>query len=530
MKKMLGISLKCSFCRRRIKTFVILIVFIFSGLQTFPLIKINSDFENGHFVKYRIQGDTIFVGPVSGHADTWFNFKISGVKHRNIFIVFEWINKNPIYPGNFNGAINNTGMVSYDGKGFELLKNTKYSFKDPANTSGNYIETISHTFRENEATVCYCAPWSNTKMANLAKELGSDKRVEVLNIGYSKIKNLPLTYFKITDKSVPEKNKKKIFLTGREDAYEAGGSWAIEGLMRFILSDDPVAKEMLKKMVFIIFPIFSVDGVAMGTTNFPLDERNQSFVYVTAYWDREQPYYEVKLMKDFWNKLKNENFEPDIAFKFHSTCYWQSHFRPEDCAPENKDKELELLKILMGNLPWRQRDPDLSDPKIYMNYNFIKVFPNAISYSSHNDFIFSKIFLNSDKPVYRRHEDVMQDGELIARSFAKYYGIPSGNVAPYLMAGDVDKNCGKKGAELTWSVYYWDINELKPSSIEVVINGKTYKMIPDGNPDFKKPVKYIFKTILDNPTNDYYFRASNGKKERKIPEDNYQLPGPFILN
>ena len=123
----------------------------------------------------------------------------------------------------------------------------------------------------------------------------------------------------------------------------------------------------------------------------------------------------------------------------------------------------------------------------------------------------------------------MQDGELIARSYANFYGIPSNKTAPYLMAGDVDKNCGVKGTELTYSVYYWDINELNPSNIEVFIGGKAYKMSYEGTPDFKKPVKYTYKTTLEKSSNNYSFRASNGKKERRIPEDNYLLPGPFIV-
>jgi hypothetical protein len=366
-------------------------------------------------------------------------------------------------------------------------------------------------------------------MAELAQKLKSDKRVEVSSIGNSSIRKLPLTYFKITDKSTPDGGKKKLFLIGREDAYEAGGSWAIEGIMKFLLSNDPVAKEMLKKMVFVIFPIFSVDGVAMGTTNYPLDPQNSSFVYVTAYWDKEPPYPEVKLMKDFWTKLKNENFIPDVAFKFHSTCYWQCHFRPEDCSPANKQQEMDLLGILMKNLPWRQKDPDLAHSNTFMNYSFLKVFPNAITYSSHNDFIWTSTMSKDYKRIYRRQEDIMQDGELIARSYAAFYGIPTQESAPYLMAGDVDKNYGPQGTSVTYSVYYYDINQLPPQRMEVIINGKAYKMTPEGNQDYRLPVKYTYTAKMDKPLNNYYFRGGNGKKVRRMPEENYVLPGPFIV-
>ena len=490
---------------------------------------IDFNFENGNLGVHKIEGDTIFVGPVSRHKDTWFSFKIKGVRHKKVTIVIDWINTAKV-SGNFGGQGNNTAMITYDGKGYEIIKEVKFELKDPNNAAGNFIQTMVHIFREDEAHVTYCPPWSNTRMAEMARKLKSDHRVEINSIGNSKFKNLPLTYFTITDKRVENRDKKKLFLIAREDSYEAGSSWAVEGLMNFILSDDPVAKEMLKKMVFVIFPIFSVDGVAMGATNFPLNSDNTEFVYVTSDWDKEPAYHEVKLMQDFWQKMRAEGLNPDVCFKFHATCYWESHFRPEDCAPENLAKERQLLGILRNKLPWRIEDPALKNPKGYMNYNFIKVFPAAITYSSHSDFIFTRRYLKTEKNVYRRHEDVIQDGELIARSYAEFYGIPSENTGPYLMAGDVNVNHGKKGDPVTYSVYYYDLHQLPPTEIEVLINGKGYKMTAEGNADHSKPVRFTYATTLKDKSNDFTFRASNGKKSRRIPEEGYQLPGPFILD
>jgi hypothetical protein len=490
---------------------------------------IDFNFENGNLGTYKIEGNTISIGPVSRHKDTWFSFTIKGVKHKKITMVIEWTNKTRV-SSNFDGQGNNTAMITYDGNGFEIVKDVKFELKDPGNNAGNFIQTIHHTFREDEAHVTYCAPWSNTHMAELSQKLKSDPRVTIGSIGFSKFKNLPMTYYRITDKTVATSDKKKLFLVGREDSYESGGSWAIEGIINFILSDDPVAKEMLKTMEFLIVPIFSVDGVAMGATNFPLKPDNSTFVYVTSDWDREEPYHEVRLMQNFWKKMKDEGFHPDICFKFHATCYWQSHFRPEDCAPENLAKERELLKILRDKLSWRIEDPPLRGPEGYMNYNFIKVFPDAITYSSHSDFIFTRGYLKKDKNVYRRHEDILQDGELIARSYADFYGIASTEVAPYLMAGDVDRNAGPKGTSITYSVYYYDINGLPPQKVEVVINKKSYEMKAESTADFSKPVKFTFETVLKDSRNDFSFKASNGKKSRTVPEQNYQLPGPFVIN
>ncbi len=488
------------------------------------------NFENGNLGPHRIDGNVISIGPISRHKDTWFSFRIKGAKHQKVTMVLEWTNTRRV-TSNFDGQGNNTAMITYDGRGYEIVKDVKFELKDPANDSGNFIQTIHHTFREDEAHIVYTAPWSNTDLEALARKLEKDPRVETGNIGISKFRNLPITYFKITDKSVSDENKKKLFLIAREDSYETGGSWGVDGIMRFILSDDPVAKEILKKMVFVVFPIFSVDGVAMGATNFPLNDDNTNFVYVTSQWNQEpeRDYHETRLMKDFWDRMKSEGFHPDIAFKFHATCYWACHFRPEDCAEENLESEMKLLGILREKLSWRQQDPPLRNPAGYMNANFIKVFPNAITYSSHNDFLFTRGYLKSDKLVYRRHEDVLQDGELMARSFGEFYGIPSDTVAPYLMAGDVDINNGKKGTPLIYSVYYFDVNHLPPESVEVIINKKPFKMTAVPNADYSRPVKFTFETTLKDAKNEYNFRASNGKKSRVVPEEDYLLPGPFIV-
>jgi murein tripeptide amidase MpaA len=229
--------------------------------------------------------------------------------HRRVNFVFEWQHQ-----GGLSADVggNNTAMVTYDGNGYEIVKGAKFSPKTPDATTGNYLQTFSHVFREDEALVSYCAPWSNTRLASLVRELQADPRVTVASIGSSKLRNLPITYFRITDKALPDKQKRKVLIVGREDSYEAGGSWAAEGMVRFTLSDDAVAREMLKKVVFYVFPIFSVDGVAMGHTNFPLNTDGSDYVYVTAKWDLEPPYHEVKMMKDFWGKIKAAGEEIDV--------------------------------------------------------------------------------------------------------------------------------------------------------------------------------------------------------------------------
>jgi hypothetical protein len=66
----------------------------------------------------------------------------------------------------------------------------------------------------------------------------------------------------MTDPAVPVGQKRRIFWHAREHAYETFSSFAIEGLVEFLLS--PAAGEARRRFVFSIHPMTNPDGVANG--------------------------------------------------------------------------------------------------------------------------------------------------------------------------------------------------------------------------------------------------------------------------
>lgn len=514
----------------KISNAIIILLFLsFISLSNAELI-LDANFENGLAVDYKITGpDTINFGPLNGNKNTWYSFKLKGVKNKKVTFVFEWKKNGAQDLANFWSG-KDTAMVTYDGKGYEIVKNVVYAPKDPATLSGttykgNLLQSFSHVFRENEALVSYFPPWTNARLAALAEKLKTDQRVAIDSIGNSKFKNLPITYFRITDKNAPDASKKKILIVAREDSYEAGGSWAAEGMIKFLLSGSTDANEVLKNTVFYIFPLLSADGVAMGTTNYPLDPAGTGYVHFPDQWSDESTYHEVKLMKDFWAKLKSKGEEIDMLLTNHSD-YCLPSFSQGDFSKENRQNSKKLGRIFRANLPWRTFNEFGKPNKGFMGNSLLKVFPNAITYAGENSFALTAEYLKAKSPVHRRQEDIMQDGEMIVRSYAKYYELGSDD-APCFMAGDVDKNNGKKGETVKFSGYYFDVNELPAAKVEVIINGKPYPMSAAVDANYKKSVRFGCDYTLSEPVTDYYFVVSNGKKERRVPEE-YNLPGPFI--
>jgi len=67
---------------------------------------------------------------------------------------------------------------------------------------------------------------------------------------------------RITDPSAPPDRKRRIFWHAREHAYESFSSYAMEGLVEFLLSDE--AAEFRKRFDITLHPMTNVDGVASG--------------------------------------------------------------------------------------------------------------------------------------------------------------------------------------------------------------------------------------------------------------------------
>lgn len=81
---------------------------------------------------------------------------------------------------------------------------------------------------------------------------------------------------------------------------ETTASWVLHGLIRFLLSKSPPAKELRKRAIFKIFPILNIDGVIAGNyrTSFAGLDINRMFGEKVN--KRLNP--EATMLKDFAKK------------------------------------------------------------------------------------------------------------------------------------------------------------------------------------------------------------------------------------
>ena len=60
----------------------------------------------------------------------------------------------------------------------------------------------------------------------------------------------------------------RVFLRARAHAWEPGGNWVVEGLVRRLLKHDADARQFLERYCVYVLPMANKDGVALGRTRF----------------------------------------------------------------------------------------------------------------------------------------------------------------------------------------------------------------------------------------------------------------------
>jgi hypothetical protein len=335
----------------------------------------------------------------------------------------------------------------------------------------------------------------------------------------------------VTDKSVPDKDKKVVLMISREDSYEANGSVVVMGALQYLLSKDPEAAEIRKHIIYKFMPILSRDGTKMGHTNWPLNADGSKFVYIpSAFVKNPNNVPEINLFKKWLADWKANGKTIDIAHSLHDSPYYGNElkFRPGQDPQRTKEMQV-LVDSMQARALTGYRTNTREDTPGFKNYFCQYLYDNfkpVIAFNTHSD-TRSVSFPGDLKTV----EDLYQDGEAFVRGHAVYFGIPHPkSTPPYLYCSKTSKYACSKGDQVTFSVYYKDVYERAPKYIRVRIGNKSYDMAPvEGQKaSLIKGLKYSCTVPISKSNNDFYIEASNGDSQRRIPET-YLQNGPWVM-
>ena len=245
-------------------------------------ITFNKNFEGGALGKIEKLGDAQFRCFVEGQHDergrnrqaNWYYFRMDGVQGRDVTLTLtDFIGEYNDKPGSCPMNADTIPVFSYDDEHWQHF---------PAMDWDNEKKEATLKFRPERERIwiAHIAPYTHSRVLRLLSEVGRAECARVEVIGRT-VQGRELHRVTVTNFEKPDTAKKTVWLQARQHAWEAGTSYVMEGALRFIISNDPRARELRDKVVFQFTPMMDPDGCASGKVRF-----NANGYDVNRHWDK----------------------------------------------------------------------------------------------------------------------------------------------------------------------------------------------------------------------------------------------------
>ncbi|KAJ3409345.1 Cytosolic carboxypeptidase 1 [Chytridiales sp. JEL 0842] len=169
------------------------------------------------------------------------------------------------------------------------------------------------------------------------------------SVGGNELEVLTITdYEKDSLEVVPLKSRTFVFLTSRVHPGETNASHIMQGLLRFLLSDDETAQSLRQFCVFKIIPLLNPDGVVNGSHRCGLagTDLNRAWKHPDK-WTSPTIFWTKKL----WKYLVDLGFRPLVSCDFHGHSKKKNVFLFGNENPSGPNEGLEkVFPSLMSTL------------------------------------------------------------------------------------------------------------------------------------------------------------------------------------
>ena len=197
--------------------------------------------------------------------------------------------------------------ISYDGSSWEAIECTPSEHPDCGTE-------FSIEVKNNVVQIAHLVPYTDSMLQKTLRELEPAQDVQIYNLG-STVEGRPLEMVEIGNPDA----KHQFLIRARAHPWESGGSWVLEGLMRYLTVEaDDEAKQIKERVCFCIMPISNKDGVYRGMTRF-----NVRGVDLNRGWLLDPPIDPVQVPENacLYNWLcqrKNTGKLPGLAIGLHN--------------------------------------------------------------------------------------------------------------------------------------------------------------------------------------------------------------------
>jgi uncharacterized repeat protein (TIGR02543 family) len=232
-----------------------------------PTLGINATFDSASIGSYNISSNEINFTLTTEYLTTgevytyWTYFKVTNTLGKEV--TFRILNAN-LVPFLSTTSEEAQMVYSYDGIDWSRFTNHSYS-------SGIY--TFSTTFTNNQVYVATFFPFSYTEMQSYTNTVDASPWAVKSILGSSE-QSREISLLKITNSSIPDADKKVIYIIGRQHSAETCSSHMLKGLIDFLISDNADAQRMRNAFIWYIVPMVNPDGVYLGKSRATSEDRN----------------------------------------------------------------------------------------------------------------------------------------------------------------------------------------------------------------------------------------------------------------
>jgi hypothetical protein len=315
-------------------------------------IRVTDAIESGGLGTWKVEDEThLIVNPRREYdqdhlnsALTWFYGRLSNVAHREVTIDLVGLDQT-VYNGKPVDILpferNTRPVFSYDGVNWSRFTDCRF---DKAAKRFR----IRQIFTADPVWIAYIIPYPLSRLERFLDEIRSHPAAKVETICLTPEKR-PLYVVTIPGFAEQDRSRPVVWILARQHAFETGGSWAAEGLIRFLLSDDPEALELRRKVLFKVCPMVNPDGVTDGNTRF-----NANGVDLNRHWNASDPLSsdpkrapEIALLKQAivdWSR----QHRLDLFINIHNNdMVWNDQGDYISFAPPARDAEARRLEALL---------------------------------------------------------------------------------------------------------------------------------------------------------------------------------------
>uniref|UniRef100_A0A1I8F176 Peptidase_M14 domain-containing protein n=1 Tax=Macrostomum lignano TaxID=282301 RepID=A0A1I8F176_9PLAT len=377
----------------------------------------------------------------------WFHFSVENVKadQRVIFTIVNFSKTKSLYREGMTPVVKSTSRPKW----VRLPPKHVYYYRCPEHRK-NYVLSFAFCFDKEDDVYqfAYCYPYTYTRLQAYLDSLerkGLDYvQRDLLGLSVQQ-RRLDLLTVSHPDNLTDEAQKRVVFITARVHPGETPASFVCQGLIDFLVSSHPIAKQLRDYLVFKIIPMLNPDGVYLGNyrcslMGFDLNRHWQE----PSPWAHPTIYACKKAMIDMYNS-KDHDIDFFCDLHAHSTLMNGFMYGNTFDDPDKQERQNVFPKL------FQQNAEDFSLTNTNFNRDAVKagtgrralvgIFDDSVLCYTLEVSFFSYMANSSGGTLPYTEEGYAKLGRNLARTFLDYYKVQS--VIPSMpVAGATGKSKG----------------------------------------------------------------------------------------